>query len=129
MGPDLTLEAVERYVAALNTGDADRIAACVSPDFHNEHTSAAGRSLRGRDAYRTALDGFLSEFEDLRYEVEDLIVEGDRAAVAYRMTFRLRGTPVLIRGMFRIRVEAGLLAHRVDYWDGADFARQTAPSS
>jgi predicted ester cyclase len=129
VGPDLTLEAVERYVAALNTGDTDRIAACVSPDFHNEHTSAAGRSLRGRDAYRTALDGFLSEFEDLRYEIEDLIVEGDRAAVAYRMTFRLRGTPVLIRGMFRIRVEAGLLAHRVDYWDGADFARQTAPST
>jgi ketosteroid isomerase-like protein len=129
VGPDLTLEAVERYVAALNTGDADRIAACVSPDFHNEHTSAAGRSLRGRDAYRTALDGFLSEFEDLRYEIEDLIVEGDRAAVAYRMTFRLRGTPVLIRGMFRIRVEGGLLAHRVDYWDSADFARQTAPST
>jgi ketosteroid isomerase-like protein len=129
VGPDLTLAAVERYITALNAGDADGIAACVDPDFHNEHTSAAGRSLRGREAYRTALRGFLGEFGNLRYEIEDLIIEGDRAAVAYRMTFRLRGAPVEIRGMFRFRVVAGLIAHRVDYWDGAEFTRQTAPST
>jgi ketosteroid isomerase-like protein len=129
VGPELTHGAVERYIAALNGGDADTIAGCVTPGFHNEHTSAAGRSLRGRDAYRAALKGFLGEFEELRYEIEDLIVEGDRAAVAYQMSFRLSGTPVEIRGMFRFRVEGGLIAHRVDYWDGADFARQTAPST
>ncbi|MYV99188.1 nuclear transport factor 2 family protein [Streptomyces sp. SID3343] len=157
--------AAEAYVAALNTGDPDRIAACVTEDFHNEHTSALGRSLRGRAAYRARLPGFLGEFQGLRYVVEDLLVDGDRAALAYTMTFRVRGgsvsagggsgdggsvgasggggegsvsarggsgggsvggEPVRIRGVFRLRVVDGLVAHRVDYWDGAEFARQTA---
>ncbi|WP_424638121.1 nuclear transport factor 2 family protein [Embleya sp. AB8] len=125
-----TRRAVEAYVAALNSGDPDRIAACVSVDFHNEHTSALGRSLRGRAAYRERLPGFLGEFVDLRYEVEELLVAGDRAALAYTMTFRVRGAelggPVRIRGVFRLRVVDGLVAHRVDYWDSAEFERQTA---
>jgi hypothetical protein len=45
------------------------------------------------------------------------------------MTFRYRCAdgelrPVVIRGVFRFRVEDGLIAHRADYWDGADFQRQ-----
>ncbi|WP_331767371.1 nuclear transport factor 2 family protein [Embleya sp. NBC_00896] len=127
-----TRAAAEAYVAALNSGDPDRVAACVTEDFHNEHTSALGRSLRGRAAYRERLPGFLAEFEDLRYRVEDLLVDGDRAALAYTMTFRVRvrgsasGEPVRIRGVFRLRIADGLVAHRVDYWDGAEFERQTA---
>ncbi|MDF5757532.1 nuclear transport factor 2 family protein [Spongiactinospora sp. TRM90649] len=120
-----TRRAVERYIGALNRHDRDEIAACVTPGFHNEHTSAAGVSVRGRDAYRERLASFLAGFEDLRYEVEDLLVDGDRAAVPYRMTFRYGGTPVSIRGMFRFRVSDGLIDHRVDYWDGAEFERQT----
>ncbi|MEV8632151.1 nuclear transport factor 2 family protein [Streptosporangium sp. NPDC051023] len=119
-----TRQAVERYLAALNRHDPDEIAACVTPAFHNEHTSAAGVDLHGRDAYRERLKGFLTEFAGLRYEIEDLIVDGARAAVPYRMTCTHRGRPVAIRGMFRFVVADGLVAHRVDYWDGEEFARQ-----
>ncbi|MYS80850.1 nuclear transport factor 2 family protein [Embleya scabrispora] len=128
--PARTRRTAEAYVAALNSGDPEAIAARVSEDFHNEHTSALGRSLRGRTAYRERLPGFLAEFEGLRYAVEELLVDGDRAAIAYTMTFRLRGSaaaePVLIRGVFRLRMVGDLIAHRVDYWDGAEFERQTA---
>ncbi|MEV4186184.1 nuclear transport factor 2 family protein [Streptosporangium canum] len=123
---ELTRQAVERYVEALNRHDPGEIAACVTPGFHNEHTSEAGVSLRGRDAYRERLKVFLSEFAGLRYEIEDLIVDGLRAAVPYRMSFTYRGRPVVIRGMFRFEVADGLIAHRVDYWDGAEFTRQTS---
>ena len=120
-------QAGRTYLAALNSGDVDRIAARVSEDFYNEHTSALGTSLRGRDAYRERLPSFLAAFGGLHYEVEDLIVAGDRAAVAYRMTATWHGeTPVTIRGMFRFRVEGGLIAHRIDYWDSAEFERQVA---
>ena len=34
--------------------------------------------------------------------------------------------PVSIRGMFRFVVEAGLITHRTDYWDSAEFVRQTS---
>ena len=124
MAPAATRAAVERYVAALNGHDADAIAAAVTDDFVNEHTSAHGVSRLGRAAYRDALDGFLARFRDLHYEVEDTLVDGNRAAVAYRLTAVVDGRPLSIRGVFRLRVRDGLVAHRVDYWDGAEAARQ-----
>ena len=124
-----TRSAVERYLAALNAHDPDAVAACVTADFVNEHTSARGTSRTGRDAYRAALPGFLERFAHLHYALEDVIVDGDRAAVAYRMTCEWRDDdgrshPVSLRGMFRFRVVDGLIAHRVDYWDGSEFERQ-----
>lgn len=113
------------YIAALNGGDADGIAACVTEDFVNEHTSAVGHSLTGRAAYRERLPRFLGEMEGLHYEVEDLIAEGDRCAVPYTMTGTWCGHPFSIRGIFRITVRDGLIAHRVDYWDSLEFMRQT----
>jgi steroid delta-isomerase-like uncharacterized protein len=129
-----TRVAVTRYLDALNSGDPDSIAACVTEDFHNEHTSTLGHSRHGRAAYRERLPGFLAEFAGLRYTVEDTIVEDDRAAVAYTMTCSWTGgpaavaRPVSIRGVFRFRVADGLIAHRVDYWDSAEFSRQVAIS-
>ena len=125
-----TAEAVTRYLDALNLGNADLIAECVAEDFHNEHTSALGHGLHGRAAYRDRLPSFLGQFSGLHYEVEDMIVDGDRAAVAYTMTSAWGSDrkPVSIRGVFRFRVVDGLIAHRVDYWDSAEFTRQVAPA-
>jgi predicted ester cyclase len=114
------------YVASFATGDPDRIAGHVSEDFWNEHTSALGSSCRGRDEYRRRLPGFLSEFRGLRYDVEDVMAEGDRVVVAYTMRARWRGEhDVAIRGVFRLWVADGVVTHRADYWDGTDFLRQT----
>lgn len=129
-----TREVVARYLGALNAHDADAVCACVSEDFHNEHTAAGATSVRGRAAYRERLPQFLARFRDLHYEAEDWIVDGDRAAVPYRMTCTYTGDdgaghPVAIRGMFRFRVAGGLIVHRVDYWDSAEFARQTTTAA
>ena len=101
---------------------------CVAEDFVNEHTSARGHSRYGRTAYRAALDGFLAEFAELHYDLEQLIVSGDRAAAEYRMSFRMasaQGRPVSIRGVFLFRVAAdGHIAHRTDFWDGSEVDRQ-----
>lgn len=122
--------AVERYLAALNAADVDAIAACVGEDFVNEHTSAIGTSVRGRDAYRKRLPDFLGRFRGLHYEAEDVIADGERVAVPYTMTCNWRDEggrehPVTIRGIFRFRVEDGVIVHRVDYWDSGEFLRQT----
>src|SRR3546814_3624025 len=117
------------YLDAINAGDAARAVDLVADDFVNEHTSALGSSLRGRAAYGERLPRFLEEFRGLRYEVEDLIVSGERAAVPYTMSLTWTapdGTalPAAIRGMSRSRAVDGRIAHRVDYWDGTDFQRQ-----
>jgi steroid delta-isomerase-like uncharacterized protein len=122
---EATQAAVDRYLAALNAHDPDAVAAAVTEDFVNEHTSARGTSVTGRAAYRERLPGFLAAFDGLRYEVEDHIVDGARAAVPYTLTATVDGRPVRIRGVFRFTVRDGLIAHRVDYWDGEDFRRQT----
>jgi steroid delta-isomerase-like uncharacterized protein len=125
-GPPTTRTVVARYLDALNAADPEAIVASVTEDFHNEHTSALGHSRRGRAAYLERLPSFLEEFAGLHYTVEDTIIEDDRAAVAYTMTCTWGGRPVSIRGVFRFRVADGLIAHRVDYWDSAEFSRQTA---
>jgi predicted ester cyclase len=124
-----TANVVRGYIAALNRGNADEIARFVTEDFHNEHTSARGHSLTGRAAYRERLESFLATFANLHYQVEDLIVEGDRAALPYTMTYNWLGNGppgrrVQIRGMFRFRVVGQEIAHRVDYWDGSEVERQ-----
>ncbi|MFB4316274.1 nuclear transport factor 2 family protein [Actinomadura sp. 21ATH] len=125
-----TRAAALRYLGALNRHDADAVAACVAADFVSEHTSALGRDVTGRAAYRERLDGFLADFAGLRYELEDLVVRDVRAVLAYKMSFRLvsaGNAPVRVRGVFRLWVDAdGLIARRVDYWDGADVTRQLA---
>jgi steroid delta-isomerase-like uncharacterized protein len=124
-----TLEVVERYVAALNAHDVDGVLDCVTDDYTSEHVATLGSGLRGKRAYRERLPAFLAEFDDLHYEIEDTIVDGDRAAVAYRMSCRWRGETgaarsVALRGLFRFRIEEGRVAQRVDYWDSGDFQRQ-----
>jgi steroid delta-isomerase-like uncharacterized protein len=123
-------DAVRAYLDALNRGNADEVAACVTEDFVNEHTAALGQSVVSRSAYRQRLGGFLAAFSGLHYQIERLIVEGNDVAVAYRMTADWRETadatprPFTIRGMFRFEVRDGLVAHRVDYWDSSEFRRQ-----
>jgi ketosteroid isomerase-like protein len=119
-----TREAVTAYLAALNAHDADGIAACVSPEFVNEHTAVGAVSRRGRAEYRAALDGFLTAFADLHYEPEQVLVDGSRCAVPYRMTARLDGRSLDIRGVFVFVVdEGGLIARRTDYWDSGQVPR------
>jgi len=114
------------YVAAFSAGDPDAIAAWVTEDFFNEHASALGSSSLGRDEYRTRLPGFLAQFAGLRYDVEDVVAEGDQVVVAYTMRATWKGEhDITIRGVFRFRVADGLIAHRTDYWDSLDFLRQT----
>ena len=129
---DAARQLVERYLDGLNAGDPDAVAGCVSEDFLNEHTATLGTNVRGREAYRQRLGGFLGSFADLHYEAEAVIVDGSRVAVPYSFSGRYLGSggeypegrPFSIRGIFSIRIKGGELAHRVDYWDSAEFMRQ-----
>ena len=118
------------YIAALNAHDPDAIAACVTEDFVNEHASSMGQGAAGRAAYRERLPTFLADFEDLHYEPEAVIADGEQAAVPYTMTATWLGGspmrhPIRLRGVFRFAVRDGLIARRTDYWDSADFLGQT----
>ncbi len=115
------------YLESFATGSPEVIADHVSADFVNEHTSALGAGCVGRDAYRQALIGFVGDMVDLRYEVEQLIVEGSEVAAFYTLTARWQGErPISVRGVQRLVVADGLITHRTDYWDSAVFLTQTS---
>ncbi|MBO0729621.1 MAG: nuclear transport factor 2 family protein [Acidimicrobiaceae bacterium] len=118
------VEVVRSYLAALNEHDPDAVCAWVSDDFHNEHTSARGRSVAGKAAYRERLDGFFATFVDLHYDVQHTVASGEDVVVAYRFSGRYTGQPFSIRGTFWFVVRGDRIVHRVDYYDGVTFEQQ-----
>jgi len=121
-------EVATGYLGAFASGDPDEIAGWVTDDFVNEHTAALGTGCEGRDAYRERLPGFLSTFEGVRYDVDDIVSEGDRAVAAYTMRADFQETPIVIRGVQRFEVRGDKIAHRIDYWDSLQFILQADPT-
>jgi ketosteroid isomerase-like protein len=119
-----TAAVARSYLASFAGADPDEIAAHVTDDFVNEHTAALSSGCEGKAEYRRRLPGFLASFAGLRYDIEDLVVEDDRAAAAYTMRATYEGHAITVRGVMRIRVRDGLVAHRTDYYDALGFLRQ-----
>jgi limonene-1,2-epoxide hydrolase len=112
------------YLAAFDTGDPAAIVSHVSEDFVNEHTAALGSGCTGRDEYASRVPGFLASMPGLRYDIEDVLADGDRVVVAYTLHAHVNDHDVAVRGVMRFRVEDNLIAHRIDYWDSLVFQQQ-----
>ena len=112
------------YLAAFAAGDPDAIAAHVADGFVNEHTAALGEGCVGKDEYRRRLPGFLAAMPGIRYDVEEVIAEGERVAAAYTLRTTVNDRPIAVRGVMRFRIVDGRIAHRTDYWDSLVFQRQ-----
>ena len=112
------------YLEAFSTGQAESVAAFVSDEFVNEHTAALGGGCVGIDEYRQRLPGFLESMPGLRYEIEDVIADGDRVWTAYTLRTVVNERPIAVRGVMRFLVLNGRIAHRIDYWDSLVFQRQ-----
>jgi predicted ester cyclase len=112
------------YLAAFATGEPDAVAAFVTDDFVNEHTAAMGSGCVGIDEYRKRLPGFLSSMPGLRYDVEDIVADGDRVCAAYTLRTTANDRPIAVRGVMRFDVRGDLVARRIDYWDSLVFKQQ-----
>ena len=112
------------YLDAFSTGQPDNVAAFVTDDFINEHTAALGGGCVGIDEYRKRLPGFLASMPGLRYDIEDVVAEGDHVFAAYTLRTTVNDKPIAVRGVMRFLVRDGRIAHRIDYWDSLVFQRQ-----
>jgi ketosteroid isomerase-like protein len=112
------------YLAAFATGDPERVASHVTEDFRNEHTSAVGRPTNGRADYLERLPVFIASLPGLRYDVEDVVAEGDKVVVAYTLRCHVNERDVAVPGVMRFEVRDGLIARRIDYWDSRVFEQQ-----
>jgi ketosteroid isomerase-like protein len=112
------------YLQSFATGDPAAVVANVTDDFVNEHTSAMGSGCEGKEEYSRRVPGFLASMPGLRYEIEDVVAEGDRVMAAYTLHTRVNDRDIAVRGVMRFLVRDGLVAHRTDYWDSMVFKQQ-----
>jgi ketosteroid isomerase-like protein len=91
---DSDVQAVRDSYEALNSGDIGATLAVLAPDaeWHESSELPDAGTFRGRDAVRAFLEDFLLSWELFHQEVEEVVVEGDRAALMIHLTARGRGS-------------------------------------
>lgn len=117
---------VRSYLDSFVSRDPEAIAAHVSEDFVNRHTSVLGEDCDGRIAYRERLQSFLDDLPGLAYTVERLLVDDDHVAAFY--TLSADGN-VTLRGVQHLVVRDGEIAERTDYFDSAGYLLQADPGA
>lgn len=115
-----------------NQQRAEMIEELMSPDAIGHGLGDAREGVQGRSEFQALHARFCGAFPDLRIEVEDVIADGDRAAVRLTITgthrgdhlgFPATGRPVHFTGVVFSRWENGQL---VEGWNEFDFAKMMA---
>ena len=85
-----------------------------------------GGEYRGRDGFREMQRGFLAALPDIHIEIEDILAEGNRAAIRWRargthtgdgLGFPPSGRTIDVRGTTWMVVENGKAIEGWDTWD------------
>jgi ketosteroid isomerase-like protein len=81
-------DTLRRSYQALNDGDLDAALEALHTDviWHESSELPGGDEFRGREAVREFLHDFLAEWKHFHQEIEEIVVEGDRAAVLIHLT-------------------------------------------
>jgi uncharacterized protein (TIGR02246 family) len=117
----------KRYTAAWCSQDPASVAACYSP---NGSLSVNGAPAVGRSAITEVAQGFMTDFPDLVVMMDDVLVQGDRAAYHWTLAGANTGPGgtgqrVRISGfeVWEIGVD-GLITQSQGHFDQAAYQRQ-----
>jgi ketosteroid isomerase-like protein len=110
----VTLHAlIEELVVAWQANDAHRASAFFAED--GVYHESGGEAISGREAIFKHFRRFFRDGPPWRFEIEEIIVENERAAVAYRFSINRRGRWHESAGCALVRREGGLIAHWREY--------------
>jgi ketosteroid isomerase-like protein len=121
-------DVVLSYLESFSTGDPTLVASHVTEDFENNQMGVLGQCFVGQSLYLERLTVFLGTFTDLKYTTEEIICDGDKVAITYRMTANVDGCDINIPGVMTIMLREGIICKRNDYWDGLTYHKQIADS-
>ena len=114
-----------------NQHDAGKVAALYSADYEEEDIAAADKH-RSPIAARATMILYLRAFPDLRLEAEDIVIQGDCAAMSWILTGTHRGTlmnipatgrAVKVRGVSMMTLADGKIKRTCRVWDLAGLLR------
>ena len=112
---DATAEVVRRFNAAFQHKDAAAIPDLVAPDCTMEAMQPAPDGLRV-DGYQANVDFWQAMVADQKgsFEVEFVVISGDRATIRWRYRFDARGADS-VRGVTLIHVRDGKIVEALAY--------------
>lgn len=114
----MTAAVIERFHVALNSHDPDAVVALLTEDSVFESTAPPdGERFVGRSAVRGALKEFLQPDSPARFEIEELIVAGNRAVVCWSYRWG-PAAGQYVRGVDVMRVRDGRVAESLAYVKG-----------
>lgn len=104
---------LEELARAWEANDAHRAAAFFAPD--GVYHESGAEPIAGRDAIYAHFARFFRDGPAWRFDIEDIIVENGRAAVAYRFGVNRGGTWETRDGCALVRAEGGLITSWREY--------------
>ena len=122
---------VTDLIAAWNTHDLDRASAFFATDYIGDDVALA-QPQQGRAGFRRALALYFQALPDVRFALEDLVVEGDRAVAVWTARGTHRGTlmnipasgrSVAVRGVSIFTLADGQISRATYIWDVAGLLR------
>jgi steroid delta-isomerase-like uncharacterized protein len=129
---DEAVAVARRYFTAIGQQDLDAALACWKPGAI-DHLAPVGE-LSAPDGMRAYFESLFAAMPDLAYEVRDLVADGGKVAVWWRIRGSFTGAPfdgvratggkVEAEGLDFVRVEDGLIVRNDSYWDDSSIARQ-----
>jgi ketosteroid isomerase-like protein len=115
-----TRTAIDSFNEVFNRHDADALAPLLTGDTVFEDTSPApdGRRIEGKGAVVEFWRGWFVRNADARFEVEEVIVSGNRATVLWVYQKMRNGQPWHLRGVDIFTVRDGKIAAKLAYVKG-----------
>jgi steroid delta-isomerase-like uncharacterized protein len=122
---------ITNLIAAWNAHDVEGVTALYAPDYEEVDVGQTGPQ-RGPECIRRLMLYYLRAFPDLKLVLDDLITDGDRAALAWTLHGTQRGTimnipptgrAVAVRGTSLLTVQDGKIRRGLRLWDVAGLLR------
>jgi ketosteroid isomerase-like protein len=115
-----TRTAIEALNAAIEAHDLAALHRAVTDDIVFENTNPApdGTRIEGREAFARFWERWFAANPDAHFEVEELVVAGDRAVVRWIYRKTRDGRPWHLRGIDLFRVRDGRVAEKLSYVKG-----------
>ncbi|MBL7872571.1 MAG: nuclear transport factor 2 family protein [Cyclobacteriaceae bacterium] len=120
ISPDSTRAVIERFNEAFNRHDVEGVMNMMTHDciFENTNPPPDGARLVGAEEVRAYWQKFFATNPDARFEVEDIMVAGDRCVVRWIYHKTKEGKPWHLRGVDVFKVRDGKVSEKLSYVKG-----------